>query len=863
MKFLAAPLLQRFLPITLTIVLKEEGADKMLNLFDGESDTPELIWESSMRGDLRNVVGRLLDVCIDERQKAASGNEVFVLDPSTRVTYKTLNDELFIGGVYVSRFLKEPTYNLRDPTRFLEMLLQRWAHELQQVTKDDFNSSAPQAESTALTVGGTDTLLSVTNASVYVCKVRSNLNEKLSQWGYMSRCLTFLDSILAVGLFGTPLLSIMRILHVAVNSRPNIENLILSGKNDRSHGIVALTMRAVEADELHKDTSFMLEMMKKLFVGALGNVNAPKNPSDLPRHAYAMAPSPAPGDGPVSRNRVARGNPLDDPLALPPASAPASAQVFVNPGQYQNPMQVSSQYSASMNPIGYQSSFQGQTLAPSHSQYMHPNAALPSFASNSRSVYGAPQHSMYAQSDSSNFQQQNTQQNLNQGQIYGQQQYREPQQHPSFLVTSNVQQQQPHFSPPLALNPPVVQSGGYAQRSANLRTMTQFNDAQNFQGASSGISQYDRHTQQRPSNQPGPNFHQFGQQGNQTQPGQSHQFAQQQQHSQQHQQQPQQHMQYQQGMSAPVHQGQQQQQQPVQYQTQQPQPSFSNLSQAQMSPQHSQYQQGISAPAQQGQQQPLHYQTQQLQPGFSNPQVHQGTPQYPSTQQYQFQEQQQQQQQPREQPTYQQFSASFQNEAGTSGTPSAQPATMNPNLALGSPLPVPSMPNQQPAISAAKPGMVQVETVPETLFPTQHPPPSNEGSGVDARAPIDPKVDADRRMKTIAGAPGAADGRVPLLQSALVCDLPNFIVNQVLESPKLKGIKDPAAAKVHGVELLKLLIQDPGYGMKFEQILSDNPNWKKYQAQDHSLFITGPEQRADYFLTDGSNGEAKKLLTEG
>jgi hypothetical protein len=88
-------------------------------------------------------------------------------------------------------------------------------------------------------------------------------------------------------------------------------------------------------------------------------------------------------------------------------------------------------------------------------------------------------------------------------------------------------------------------------------------------------------------------------------------------------------------------------------------------------------------------------------------------------------------------------------------------------------------------------------------------------------------------------------------------------VNQVLESPKLKEIKDPAAAKVHGVELLKLLTQDPGYGMKFQQILSENPKWKKYQAQDHSLFITGPEQRADYFLTDGSNGEAKKLLTQG
>ena len=69
-------MLHRFLPSTLTIVLKDEGADKMLNLFDGESDTPELIWETSMRGELRNVVGRLLDACIDERRKTGFGNEL-------------------------------------------------------------------------------------------------------------------------------------------------------------------------------------------------------------------------------------------------------------------------------------------------------------------------------------------------------------------------------------------------------------------------------------------------------------------------------------------------------------------------------------------------------------------------------------------------------------------------------------------------------------------------------------------------------------------------------------------------------------------------------------------------------------------
>jgi hypothetical protein len=56
-------------------------------------------------------------------------------------------------------------------------------------------------------------------------------------------------------------------------------------------------------------------------------------------------------------------------------------------------------------------------------------------------------------------------------------------------------------------------------------------------------------------------------------------------------------------------------------------------------------------------------------------------------------------------------------------------------------------------------------------------------------------------------------------------------------------------------------MMDPGYGLKFRLILDEIPAWKKYKSQDHSLFITGSEQKADYFLTDGDK-EPAKLLTE-
>ena len=160
------------------------------------------------------------------------------------------------------------------------------------------------------------------------------------------------------------------------------------------------------------------------------------------------------------------------------------------------------------------------------------------------------------------------------------------------------------------------------------------------------------------------------------------------------------------------------------------------------------------------------------------------------------------------------------------------------------------------------PGMMGYSQPQPPAQPVQ-PPPVTDGAGIDGRTKADPKVEAEKRADTEQGAPGAADGRVALLQSALQCKLPHFLVDDVLENSSLSTVKDPAATKVHSVELLKLLSDDPAFGMKFQMILDGIPAWKKYKAQDHSLFITGPEQKADYFLTDGASGEPKKLLTEG
>jgi hypothetical protein len=135
------------------------------------------------------------------------------------------------------------------------------------------------------------------------------------------------------------------------------------------------------------------------------------------------------------------------------------------------------------------------------------------------------------------------------------------------------------------------------------------------------------------------------------------------------------------------------------------------------------------------------------------------------------------------------------------------------------------------------------------------------GTIVDARSPTDPTITAEERAVESEGADGTSSSRITLLQQALTCQLCQFLVNDFLENVSLEEIKDPAAGKVHAINLLKLLTKDPGYGMKFKLILKDLPAWSKYKAQDHSLLMA-TTKRTDYFLTAGEHASQTLMLTQ-
>ena len=787
------------LPLTLLTRLKDDP-EKMVKMFDEDSDNPELIWDASMRTDLRNALAPHLDECYSLHNRGEQYNP-FAPDIPVTVRYTSLDKELFLGGVYVSRFLKEPTFQLRDPSQFLEILLQRWNSELDTCTQQDSPVQSSVPKSTEITMATLpDALVLVTDSIVYLCKGQGFLCDKLSDRGILAKALGFLEKMTSEGFLGTPLESTVRILHVSTGRMKNVEALAVC-RTASARGLVSLMLSAIGTDDLHKNSDFMIETLLRTYKTALGDVRKAgkaRNPTHVGTGiAISMAPSPAPGDESI-RERVNKG---DDPLGMfsMPEPVPGNSElrntvIMEQRNQTHTPRGPTTLFMprSQDNPgifIGPSSSFSNtlrDTVQATGNQTQpspHPQNQQMNYHGYLSSAPGAQTQTTFHQQQNASFSGAHSFQS-NGAQNFGRVPHTDPNR-PS--PPSSYSQQQ---TPPISFSgrsAAMYSSSGmmesqrptsYAARSASMQstgTATR---------PSGPLSYTERSYMHTPGTQPPPfldrpvpapsstpqlygHFH----------PATSY------------------------GHSA--------------------MPNHQNISSQPTSvlpgSQASYYNDRTSsAPAMYGQVR----QDQSFGQGYG--QVDTGTQQYhPSSEKSSTQPIHTYEQPPRNVPA-EQYSGG-----------------------------VPNSSQEPPVVETVQEGNVRSFT-----------PKAVSGDGIDARTAPDPKLSADEQARTVGGAPGAAHGRVGLLEQALESRLCNFVVESFLENPSLVRVKDPASAKVHAIELLKLLRLDPGYGPKFNLILEGIPAWKKYKSQDHSLLITSHEQRADYFLTDGGNSD-RKMLTQG
>ena len=829
---LTASKLKCFIPSALLAILKSNGAEAFLLTFDKDSETPELLWDTSTRTELRQSLTGLMDKIFDSDNHRIATEHRFSLPAGYKLIYSLAKHELCIGDVFVELYLKNPSFELRDPSVFLEALLFRWSQEMELFTGMRIVGNSVHADSKDLVIAKKDVTEMVTDAILCTCKLRPFLCLKLVPWGYTKAIINFILKAKSMELLGVPLLSPIRLLHLLSSDLTNIEEIISIVDSDGTHGVVDSIMKAIDGESLHPEAALMIETLKTLFQTALGDVEKNQSiiqPTKSGEHiqniAYeiAMAPSPAPGSEPVSKlKKMSADHPLAMMLNETPPVPKKKATRAVRPNEKVNTRRsvqptVRSSVTTAPNVPQQKISSEFRTV---HHPSTNPNLRKPiQHEATQRMTPKANQilpHTSQLQPRA-----------------------RTTQSSSSLRKTTPSTYQVPsrHVRPQGISNDP-LSSQPIQTHSRRQQRTTQ----SNFNAGLVQVSSRQIHSQGNPNGaQPSPSAQQYSQQ----RPVQSNlnaslgQIAGPQ-------------GQYSQGISN-ANLGQQS---ALAYSQQRPVQSNLNASLGQVAGPQGQYSQGISN-ANGVQPSTLAQQYSQQRPVQSNLNASLGQVAGPQGQYSQgisnangVQPSALGQQYSQQRPVQSNLNASLGQVAGPQGqyshgfsdgvqpSPSAQqysqmPVQSNLNVNL------PQMSQLPSSVSSAQPVMTEVANPtisPSLSHQTQMilPPYAMAGKANDVRSTVDPEILADERISTVAGAPNSATGRSALLDSALKCRLPQFLLLSVLESQSQSQVKDNDAVKLHTLALLHLLLKDPGYGMKFELILTSIPSWKKYKIQDQS-----------------------------
>ncbi|KAJ1617155.1 hypothetical protein T492DRAFT_505549 [Pavlovales sp. CCMP2436] len=129
-------LMARLLPGALGGVLADASAspEALLRGLHSSARTPYLLWNSSARGELRDVV----KACARAHWRGASpGEPGSPLSLCAAFKYSHLEGEIFLGGVYVRVFAEQPDFNVSSPRQFARALLNFIVDEGTVRTPDD------------------------------------------------------------------------------------------------------------------------------------------------------------------------------------------------------------------------------------------------------------------------------------------------------------------------------------------------------------------------------------------------------------------------------------------------------------------------------------------------------------------------------------------------------------------------------------------------------------------------------------------------------------------------------------------------------------------------------------------------------
>lgn len=264
----------RFLPEPVVLLLRSKAGSASLKALDDVCEHPELIWTAEMQGELREALTKLLKSGTGGAAiKASDFSEPPSILLEYVVPYRQLDQELYVGGVYIRLFLKQPTFRLSNPLLFTEKLIEFWegSFNVQVPPKSAGGSYRGEeflGDSRAVVLGKEDFLTLITSCIVCVVKGEPVVLDQLLSWGFMHLLCDLMRRALDADRRGTPVTCIVRLLHQFVGRVDTIDNLAGSPIDVVLQLTRALDLnsnRKDSAPELAKEAAFTVEVLKKIY----------------------------------------------------------------------------------------------------------------------------------------------------------------------------------------------------------------------------------------------------------------------------------------------------------------------------------------------------------------------------------------------------------------------------------------------------------------------------------------------------------------------------------------------------------------------------------------------------------------------
>ena len=207
--------LRRFMPLVLVNKIRDQP-EVVCSQFDSEHETPEIIWTAHMRGQLRQVV----EDFAAQWNEALWNDEEWSLPRNYHMEYPELAQELYVGGIYIRLFLKDPKFPLRDPKTSLEGCLNLFfveskyeidriqGKEVKRNDDDEKYVDATQPENLK------DNILStITSGIACLLKAQPTLAEHVAMLDYPKKLVATLKVAAKIAPRGDLTMSVIRIMH--------------------------------------------------------------------------------------------------------------------------------------------------------------------------------------------------------------------------------------------------------------------------------------------------------------------------------------------------------------------------------------------------------------------------------------------------------------------------------------------------------------------------------------------------------------------------------------------------------------------------------------------------------------------------